>query len=69
MILAYVTKMEYPLFTVMLLPLIFGAVFANSPEWFGVQIFNVFFSEIAFLSAYFVFVFFAYLHWALAGKN
>ena len=35
MIYAYVTKTPFPLGTVLLLPLIAGALNANAPAWFG----------------------------------
>ncbi|KAI9357869.1 CDP-alcohol phosphatidyltransferase-domain-containing protein [Pilaira anomala] len=69
-ILAHLTKSEFPMFTVLLIPLITGATLVNIPILFPSvgPIFTAE-SEYMFLIAYFVFAVVAYLRWALVVIN
>ncbi|GAA5806970.1 hypothetical protein MFLAVUS_000319 [Mucor flavus] len=69
-ILAHLTKSEFPMFTVLLIPLIVGAALTNIPILFP-SIGPIFTaeSEYMFLVAYFVFAVAAYLRWALVVIN
>ncbi|KAI9478380.1 MAG: hypothetical protein EXX96DRAFT_245893 [Benjaminiella poitrasii] len=69
-ILAHLTKSKFPKFTVLLIPLITGAVLTNIPRLFPTvkPIFTPE-SEYGFLLAYFVFAFVAYMRWAVVVIN
>ncbi|KAG0316823.1 hypothetical protein BG000_004705 [Podila horticola] len=64
-ILAHVTKMPFPYFTVQLVPLILGAFIVNVPVVFGSEPIFSADSEYYYLIAYFIFVTVAYAQWAL----
>ncbi|KAI9288475.1 CDP-alcohol phosphatidyltransferase-domain-containing protein [Umbelopsis sp. AD052] len=64
-ILAHLVKVGFPMFTVMLLPLIGGAIIANAPVLFDTEPIFTPESEYMYLCAYFVFALVAYTHWAL----
>ncbi|KAH0609052.1 uncharacterized protein H6S33_001280 [Morchella sextelata] len=62
-ILAHLTKQPFPYWTMMLAPLMGGAVLANLPV-FGLPAITPLY-ELYYLRAYFVFAFVAYTHWAV----
>ncbi|KAF9284575.1 hypothetical protein BGZ74_001708 [Mortierella antarctica] len=64
-ILAHVTKMPFPYFTVQLVPLIVGAFIVNVPVVFGSEPIFSADTEYYYLIAYFIFVAVAYAQWAL----
>lgn len=66
-ILAHLTKQPFPYWTVLILPLIGGAVLANLPR-FGFSPISAGF-ELAYLRAYFVFAIVAYFRWAVLVIN
>lgn len=63
-ILAHVTKMAFPLYTVMLIPLLAGALLTNIPMYFNTGPLLTRTGELYYLWAYFAFVVIAYFHWA-----
>jgi len=63
-ILAHVTKMKYPMYTVLLLPLFGGAVLTNIPGLFNTGEILSRKAEYIYLWAYFIYATVAYLHWA-----
>ncbi|KAF9366224.1 hypothetical protein BGX34_005150 [Mortierella sp. NVP85] len=64
-ILAHVTKMPFPYFTVQLIPLILGAFITNITVMFQMDPIFSADTEYYFLWGYFIFVFVAYIQWAL----
>ena len=62
-ILAHLTRQPFPYWTVMLIPLVGGAVLANLPR-LGLPAISAF-TELWYLRAYFVFAMVAYFRWAL----
>lgn len=62
-ILCHLTKSPFPYWTVLLVPLVGGAVLANLPR-IGLPAINKDF-EVWYLRAYFAFAIVAYMHWAL----
>ncbi|KAI7906091.1 CDP-alcohol phosphatidyltransferase-domain-containing protein [Cokeromyces recurvatus] len=70
-ILAHLTKSKFPKFTVLLIPLMIGAILTNIPILFPVIIGPIFTpkSEYAFLLAYFGFAVIAYMRWAIVVIN
>ncbi|KAF9972332.1 hypothetical protein BGZ73_004569 [Actinomortierella ambigua] len=64
-ILAHVTKMPFPYFTVQLIPLVVGAFLTNVPVIFGWEPILSSQGEYYYLWAYFIFVAIAYVQWAL----
>nr|CAG8435200.1 5471_t:CDS:2 [Entrophospora candida]CAG8455736.1 484_t:CDS:2 [Entrophospora candida] len=63
-ILAHVTKMPFPMYTVLLIPLFLGAVLTNFPRFFGTKEILSETAEYVYLWAYFAFATIAYFHWA-----
>jgi len=63
-ILAHVTKMRYPMYTVLLLPLFGGAVLTNIPVLFDTGEILSRKAEYIYLWVYFGYALVAYLHWA-----
>jgi len=61
-ILAHLTRQPFPYWTVMLTPLVGGAILGNLPR-FGLPAVSVF-VELWYLRAYFVFAFVVYFRWA-----
>lgn len=61
-ILAHLTRQPFPFWTMLLTPLIGGAVLGNLPR-FGLPMISENF-EVWYLRAYLVFAFIAYMHWA-----
>ncbi|CAM0139314.1 unnamed protein product [Umbelopsis sp. WA50703] len=68
-ILAHLLKADFPTFTVMLLPLIGGALISNLPVLFDVSPIFTAQSEFMYLCAYFTFAMIAYTHWAMVVIN
>ncbi|KAG9299210.1 hypothetical protein G9A89_013858 [Geosiphon pyriformis] len=69
-ILAHVTKMPFPMFTVMLIPLFLGALLTNIPVILKMsEPILTPTGEYYYLWGYFIFVVIAYLHWALLVIN
>ena len=66
-ILAHLTRQPFPYWTVMLIPLIGGAVLGNLPR-FGLPAISVT-AELWYLRAYFVFAMVAYFRWAFLVIN
>ncbi|KAK9764743.1 hypothetical protein K7432_007524 [Basidiobolus ranarum] len=64
-ILSHVTKSEFPMFTVLIIPIIIGALIVNAPVWFDIKPLHTPTSEYYYLVAFFVFAATAYCHWAL----
>ncbi|KAI3659471.1 hypothetical protein MP638_004533 [Amoeboaphelidium occidentale] len=60
---AYVTKWTFPYFTILQIPLIFGAILANSEVLFGKRVFTAE-TEYGYLVGFFLFSLFGYIHWA-----
>ncbi|KAI3633506.1 hypothetical protein MIR68_008453 [Amoeboaphelidium protococcarum] len=63
-ILAYVTRSQFQMFTFMMAPLAVGAALANSKKLFGQSVFTHE-RELLYLQCYFLFCLVAYLRWAL----
>src|SRR5690606_36517918 len=66
-ILAHLTRQPFPSYTVLVIPLVGGAVLANLPR-LGLPMISVGF-ELWYLRAYLVFAFIGYMHWALFVIN
>ncbi|ORX91271.1 Choline/ethanolaminephosphotransferase [Basidiobolus meristosporus CBS 931.73] len=64
-ILSHVTKSEFPMFTVLLIPIVVGSIAVNAPNWFDTQPLLTPSTEYYYLIAFFVFASVAYTHWAL----
>ncbi|KAL1916573.1 uncharacterized protein VTP21DRAFT_5764 [Calcarisporiella thermophila] len=64
-ILAHVTKQPFPMFTVLILPLIGGCVLTNLPLWLDVEPLLTARGEYWYLVGYLIFAAVAYAHWAL----
>ncbi|KAI9248614.1 CDP-alcohol phosphatidyltransferase-domain-containing protein [Sporodiniella umbellata] len=64
-ILAHLTKSRFPRFTVLLIPLIVGAVLTNAPRIIPIGSLLTAESEYLFLCSYFAFAVIAYTRWAL----
>ncbi|CAG8484544.1 8072_t:CDS:2 [Acaulospora morrowiae] len=63
-ILAHVTDMPFPMYTVLLIPLFVGAVLTNIPRFFHTEEILTATGEHYYLWAYFFFAVISYLHWA-----
>ncbi|RUP47626.1 hypothetical protein BC936DRAFT_145516 [Jimgerdemannia flammicorona] len=63
-ILAHVTKMKFPMFTILLGPLVVGSVIVNLPVLFDIEPIFTPESEHAYLWAFFIFALIAYFNWA-----
>jgi ethanolaminephosphotransferase len=64
-ILAHLTKMKFPMYTVLLIPLFGGAVLTNIPVLFNTGEILSRKAEYIYLLAYFIFATIAYFHWAI----
>ena len=67
-ILAHLTRQPFPYWTVMLVPLVGGAVLVNAPPFLGFEPVTVA-VELWYLRAYFVFSVVAYFNWAIFVIN
>ncbi|RKP05961.1 sn-1,2-diacylglycerol cholinephosphotransferase [Thamnocephalis sphaerospora] len=63
-ILAHLTRMPFPWFTVMMIPLVAGSLMVNAPYLFGATVLTAD-TELYYLCAFTVFATVAYGHWAL----
>ncbi|CAG8588958.1 7753_t:CDS:2 [Paraglomus occultum] len=63
-ILAHVTKMPFPMYTVLLIPLLVGALLTNIPVWLKTDTILTPKAEYYYLWSYFGFAAIAYTHWA-----
>ncbi|KAI8089769.1 CDP-alcohol phosphatidyltransferase-domain-containing protein [Halteromyces radiatus] len=68
-ILAHLTKSRFPRFTVLLVPLIIGAIITNLPRLNAIDPIFTPESEYLFICGYFVFAVLAYLRWAVVVIN
>lgn len=66
-ILAHLTRQPFPYFTILVIPLVPGALLANLPR-FGLPMVSAGL-ELWYLRAYFIFAFIAYMHWAFFVIN
>lgn len=68
-ILAHVTKMPFPMFTVQMVPLVAGSIIVNLPVLFDIDPIFTPQTEHYYLWGFFVFAFVAYFNWALLVIN
>ncbi|CAH1758822.1 13141_t:CDS:2 [Entrophospora sp. SA101] len=68
-ILSHLTKIPFPMYTVLLIPLFLGAILTNCPRFFGTKEILSETTEYLYLWAYFIFASIAYFHWAFLVIN